>query len=147
MRSLFSLAIVATLLAGCDSGESKTATPTGGGEKVSEDSGPLLKTEFEVKPTFGDYRASDGDAVYSLKVTDKGACSLTRTEDSEKEPKELFSGRWEPTFDGVRCGITRVEGKRKEAEAYFKVTESGYEFKTANLLGDVKFPKAFASPK
>jgi len=113
---------------------------------ATDNGGPLLKTEFEVKPTFGDYVFEEEKVLHTLRVSEGGTCEYL--EKPENKPNaQKFSGRWEGTFDGIRCEIKRVNGKPKEAEAYFKVTPQGYEFKTANLLTGVTVPKSFTAKK
>ncbi|MDX2066284.1 MAG: hypothetical protein SFX74_11120 [Fimbriimonadaceae bacterium] len=139
------LVLVGFGLDGCqpeDSAEAAKPQPVAGaGEIVKDSDGPLLKTEFNVKLAFGKFVAPVGRGEAVLTVNESG-CSLEEVLPG-KPPKPLFSGGMEKTFDGIRCQITKVNGKRKEAEAYFEALPDGYEFKTANLLSGVSVPKSF----
>jgi hypothetical protein len=122
-----------------DAANPKPAAPAG--DVIKDSDGPLLKTEFNVKLAYGKFSSPVGKGEAVLTVNDSG-CALEEIQPG-KPSRPLFSGGMEKTFDGIRCQITKVNGKRKEAEAYFKALPDGYEFKTANLLTGVSVPKTF----
>lgn len=145
-RSIWLVGLATGLIAGCgDSGPSEpSAAANKSTAKVSDADGPLLKTEFDVKPTFGTYENKTEDKTWRLTVEKAGSCRVEEI-GPEKPAVIVLQGKWEGTFDGIRCETTKYRGQAKAGELFFKVTPTGYEFKTSNQLPGLTLPKSFES--